>query len=65
MNLTGTYGMGSAQFWWGRLMPQIQRIALHMGLVQWILLYVDDMLALFKFLCDEQLGEQAAELLAY
>ena len=50
MNLTGTYGMGSAQFWWGILMPLIQRIAMHMGLARWALLHVDDLLAMFCFL---------------
>ena len=62
LNLTGTDGMGSAQFWWGRLMPQLQRIALHMGRAKWARLYVDDLLAPFKIRSWLDRWQQSAEL---
>ena len=40
-NETGTYGVGSAQFWWGRVAGLLGRTMVRLGLTLWVLTYVD------------------------
>ena len=44
----GTYGIASAQFWWGRVAAIINRILISLGLVAWSFVYVDDILLLLN-----------------
>ena len=52
MNTCGTYGVASAQFYWGRLVGLIHRVALNLfQLLAWLFTYVDDLYGLVP-LCD-------------
>ena len=43
-NLGGTYGVGSADFYWRRLMGLVHRLLMRMELMLWALTFVDDLL---------------------
>ena len=65
INKTGTYGIASAQFWWGRMAAIINRLCITMLLASWVMTYVDDLIALHKITADDNLWDQAAALLAF
>ena len=64
-NLTGTYGISSAQFWWGRIASLLNRICIHAKLCVWAFMYVDDLLAMFSMLAEQNLWELASTLLVF
>lgn len=62
VNECGVYGIASAQFWWGRLVGLICRLALQADLARWLFLFVDDLWALFQ---SNQVKQQAPALLLF
>ncbi len=62
VNMTGTYGVASMQFYWGRIAGLVNRCLLHADLARWSLVYVDDWLPLFEILPREPLWEQLGVL---
>ena len=55
VNMLGTYGVASAQLYWGRLAARLTRLSYHLTPdLLWLLFFVDDFIAL--------LGQNAAEV---
>ena len=69
INMVGTYGVASAQFYWGRMAGLILRILYNLGpeifditCWKWLFIYVDDLLAFFHLAV---LWEEATVLLVF
>ena len=51
LNTVGTYGVGSASYWWGRLGALLQRLVLYVvsgRSLRWVMRFADDFLSLLR-----------------
>ena len=65
VNRVGTYGVSSAQYWWGRIAGLINRVVILIGLARWCLVYVDDFLAVYICDCPAEFWEAVAMLMLF